>query len=164
MHTVSGMKIQSFSLKNSNEYLWVYYQAKREHCQDPTSLRLYLLSSSQRWILIWSFELILTTFCCQGYGLCGSHVQLWELDSKEGRAPKNWTFQTMVLGKILKNPLESKEMKPVNLKGDQSWILFGRTLKLQYFGHLMWTAESLEKTLILRKIEGRRRTGWQRMR
>ena len=118
MHTISGMKIQSFSLKSSNEYLWIYYQAKREHCQNPTSLQLYLLSSSQRWILTWSFELILTTFCHQGYGFSGSHVQLWELDNKEGRAPKNWTSRTVVLDKILKNLLESKEMKPVNLKGN----------------------------------------------
>ena len=50
-----------------------------------------------------------------------------ELDHKEGRAPKNWCFQTVVLEKILESPLDSKEIKPVNLKGNQPWILTGRT-------------------------------------
>ena len=58
----------------------------------------------------------------------------------------------MVLEKILESPLDSKEIKPVHPKGNQSWILIGRTelkLKLQYFGHLMWRTDSLEKTLML---------------
>ena len=57
--------------------------------------------------------------------------------------------------------------KPVHSKGDQSWVFFGRImlkLKLQYFGHLMWRVDSLEKTLMLGGIRGRRRRGWQRMR
>ena len=52
----------------------------------------------------------------QGYGLPSGHVQLWELDDKEGRALKNWCFQIVVLEKILESPLESKEIKPVNPK------------------------------------------------
>ena len=52
---------------------------------------------------------------------------MWELDHKEGRVPKNWCFQTVVLEKTLESPLDSKEIKPVNLKGNQSWIFFGRT-------------------------------------
>ena len=63
----------------------------------------------------------------QGYGLYSSHVQMWELDNKEGRAPKNWCFWTVVLEKTLESPLESKEIKSVNLKENQPWILFGRT-------------------------------------
>ena len=62
--------------------------------------------------------------------------------------------------------MDSKEIKQVNAKGNQPWIFFGRTdaeLKFQYFGHLMETADSLEKTLMLEKTEGRRRRG-QRMR
>ena len=55
------------------------------------------------------------------------HVWMWELDNKEGRALKNWCFWTVVLEKTLKNPLESKDIKPVNLKGNQPWILFERT-------------------------------------
>ena len=65
------------------------------------------------------------------------------------------------------SPLDCKEIQPVHPKGDQSWIFIGRTdtkLKLQYFGHLTWRADSLEKTLMLGKIEGRRRRGRQRMR
>ena len=52
---------------------------------------------------------------------------MWMLDNKEGRAPKNWCFQTVVLEKILESPLEGKEIKPVNLKGNLPCILFGRT-------------------------------------
>ena len=60
-----------------------------------------------------------------------------------------------------------KEIQPVRSKGDQSWVFFGRNdvkLKLQYFGHLMQRVDSLEKTLMLEGIGGRRRRGWQRMR
>ena len=63
----------------------------------------------------------------QGYGLPSNHIWIWELDNKEGRAPKNWCFQIVVLEKTLESRLESKEVKPVNLKGYQHWILFGRT-------------------------------------
>ena len=72
----------------------------------------------------------------------------------------------MVLEKTLESPLDCKEIQPVHSKGDQSWVFIGRLilkLKLQYFGHLMQRADSFEKTLILGKIEGRRR-GRQRMR
>ena len=92
---------------------------------------------------------------------------MWELDQKEGWAPKIWCFQTVVLEKTLESPLDSKEIKPVNPKGNQPLIFVARLmlkLKLQYFGYLMWRADSLEKILILGKIEGRRRGGQQRMR
>ena len=72
----------------------------------------------------------------------------------------------MVLEKSHESPLDSKEIKPVNLQGDQPWYsLEGLMLKLklQYFGYLMQRANSLEKTLMLGKTEGRRRRGWQRM-
>ena len=95
------------------------------------------------------------------------NVWMWGLDHKEGWMLKNWSFWTLVLEKTLENSLDSKEIKPVNPKGNQPWVFIGRTdvkLKLQYFGHLMWGANSLEKTLILGKIEGRRRRGQQRMR
>ena len=73
----------------------------------------------------------------------------------------------MVLEKTLESPLDCKEIQPVHPKGDQSWVCIGRMmskLKLQYFGHLLRRADSLEKTLMLGKIEGRRRRGRQRMR
>jgi len=80
---------------------------------------------------------------------------------------KNWCFWTVVLEKTLESPLDCKEIQPVHPKGNQSWIFIGRLmlkLKLQYFGHLMWRTDSLEKTLMLGKIESRRRRGRQRMR
>ena len=72
-----------------------------------------------------------------------------------------------MLEKTLESPLDCKELQPVNPKGDQSWcslegLMF--KLKLQYFGHLMGRTDSFEKTLMLGKIEGRRRRGRQRMR
>ena len=73
----------------------------------------------------------------------------------------------VVLEKTLESPLDYKEIQPVHPKGNQSWIfLEGLMLKLkcQYFGHLMRRTDSFEKTLMLGKIEGRRRRGWQRMR
>ena len=63
----------------------------------------------------------------QSYGLPSGHVQLWDWDHKEGRMPKNCCFWTMVLEKTPQSPLDSKEIKPVNLKGDQPWIVTGRT-------------------------------------
>ena len=73
----------------------------------------------------------------------------------------------MVLEKTLESPLACKEIQPVHSEGDQSWVsLEGQMLKLklQYFGHLMQRVDSLEKTLMLGGIGGRRRTGEQRMR
>ena len=92
---------------------------------------------------------------------------MWQLDYKESWALKNWCFWTAVLEKTLESPLESKEIQPVHPKGNQSWIFIEGLmpkLKLQYFGHLMWRTDSPEKTLMLGKIEGRRKRGWQRMR
>ena len=71
----------------------------------------------------------------------------------------------MVLEKTPESPLDSNEIKPVNLKGNQpEYLVEGLMLKLQYFGYLMRTANSLEKSLMLRKVESRRRRGYQRMR
>ena len=90
---------------------------------------------------------------------------MWELDHKEGWAPENWRFRTVVLEKSLESPLDSKEIKPANSKGNQPWIFFGRTdAVVEYFGHLMRRADSLEKILMLGKTEGRRRRGWQQIR
>ena len=73
----------------------------------------------------------------------------------------------MVLEKTLESPLDCKEIQPVHSEGDQPWDFFGRMmlkLKLQYFGHLMRRVGSLEKTLMVGGIGGRRRRGRQRMR
>ena len=101
--------------------------------------------------------------CSQGYGLPSGHVQLWELDHKEGRMPKNWYFWTVVLDNTPESPLDSKEVKTVNLP---KYSLEGLMLKLklQYSGHLMRMEYSLGKSLMLGKTEGRRRREHQRMR
>ena len=65
--------------------------------------------------------------CSQGHGLPSGHVWLWELDHKEGRMLKNWCLQTVVQEKTPESPLDSKEIEPVNLKGDEPWIFIGRT-------------------------------------
>ena len=73
----------------------------------------------------------------------------------------------MVLEKTLESPLDCKEIQPVHSKGDQPWDFFGRNdakVKLQYFGYFMRRVDSLEKTLMLRGIGGKRRRGRQRMR
>ena len=73
---------------------------------------------------------------------------------------KNWCFGTVVLEKILESLLDGTEIKSVNPKGNQSEYSLERLkLKLQYFGHLMRRTDSLEKTLMLGKIEGKRRRG-----
>ena len=93
---------------------------------------------------------------------------MWELHYKESWAPKNWCFFTAVLEKTLESPLDCKEIQPVHPRGNQSWIFIGRTDAeaeiLILCGHLMGRTDSLEKTLMLGKIEGRRRRGQQRMR
>ena len=76
----------------------------------------------------------------QGYGLSSSHAQTWELDNKEGRVPKNWCFRTMVPEKTLESPLESKEIKLVNLKGNQPLILFVRTVA-EAEAPILWTPD-----------------------
>ena len=103
----------------------------------------------------------------QSYGFSSSHVWIWELDHKEGWTPNNWCFWTVVLEKTLVSPMDCKEIQTVYPKGNQSSkLLEGLMLKLkcQYFGHLMQRANSLENTLMLDKIESRRRRGQQRMR
>ena len=93
----------------------------------------------------------------QSFGFSSSDIWMWELDYKESWALKNWCFWTVMLEKTLESPLGYK-FNPVNPKGNQSWIfILMLKLKLQYFGYLMWRIDSLEKTLMLGKIEGRRR-------
>ena len=103
----------------------------------------------------------------QSYGFSSSHVWMWEFYHKESWVLKNWCFWTVVLEKTLESPLDCKEIKPVHSKENQSWIFIGRTdaeAEAPYFGHLMWRTDSLEKILMLEKIEGRRRRGQRRMR
>ena len=92
---------------------------------------------------------------------------MWELDYKESRALKNWCFWPVVLEKTLENPLDCMEIQPVNLKGNQSWMFIGRT-DAEAKAPVLWPPDVknwfIKKTLMLGRIEGRRRRGWQRMR
>ena len=102
----------------------------------------------------------------QNYAFSSSHVWIRELNTKEGWIWKNWCFWNVMLEKTLENPLDSKETKTTNPKGNIPWIFIGRTDtegEAQILGHLKRRADSLGKTLMLGKIKGRRR-GQQRMR
>ena len=92
---------------------------------------------------------------------------MWELDCEESWAPKNWCFWTVVLEKTLESPLDCKKIQPVHSKGDQPWVFFGRNnAKAETL--VLWPPHAkswlIEKTLILGRIEDRRRRGQQRMR
>ena len=95
-----------------------------------------------------------------------SHVQMWELNHKEGWPPKNQCFQNTLLEKTLQSPLDCKEIQSILKEINPEYSLEGLMLKLnlQYFGHLMPRADSLEKTLILEKTEGKRKREQQWMR
>ena len=95
----------------------------------------------------------------QRYGFSNSHIRLWELDHKECGVLKNWCFWIVVLEKTLERPLDCKENQPVNLKGNQPWILNRRTNAGAEAPILMQIASSLEKTLMLGKTESRGEEG-----
>ena len=92
---------------------------------------------------------------------------MWELDCEEGWAPKNWCLWTVVLEKTLDNLLDCKEIQPVHSEGDQPWDFFGRT-DAKAETPILWPpylrANSLENTLMLGGIGGRRRRGRQKIR
>ena len=102
----------------------------------------------------------------QSYGFSSSHVRMWELEHKEGWALMKLCFWTMVLENILESPLDSKEMKPVNLKGDQPWIFISGT-DVEAEAPILWLLD--EKSWLIGKdpdagkIKGKRRKGQQRM-
>ena len=102
----------------------------------------------------------------QIYGFSSGHVWMWELDYKESWAPKNWCFWTVVLEKTLESSFSWRRSNQSILKElSLGYSLEGLMLKLkfQYFGHLMQRTDSLEKTLMLGKTEGRREgddRGW----
>ena len=103
----------------------------------------------------------------QGYGFSSSHVWMWELDCEESWALKNWCFELWCWRRLLRVPWTARRSNQSILKEISPGISLEAMmlkLKLQYFGHLMWRVDSLEKTLLLGGIGGRRRRGWQRMR
>ena len=103
----------------------------------------------------------------QSYGFSSIHIWISQLDYKESWVPKNLYLWTMVLEKTLESPLDCKEIQTFRLKEmNLEYSLEGLMLKLkfQYFGHVIWRTDSFEKTLLLGKINDRRRRRWQRMR
>ena len=103
----------------------------------------------------------------QGYGLPSGHVQLWELDRKEDRERKIDAFELLCWRRLLRVPwtaMRSNQSTLREINPEHSLEALMLKLKLQHFGHLMWTADSLEKSLVLGKTEGRQRRGHQMMR
>ena len=103
----------------------------------------------------------------QNYGFSSSHVWMWKLDYKESWVLKNWCLWTVCWRRLLRVPWTTRRFNQSILKEiSPKYSLEGLMLKLklQYFGHLMWKTDSFEKTLMLGKIEGRRRRGRQRIR
>ena len=103
----------------------------------------------------------------QGYGFPSSHVRMWELDYKEGWAPRNLCFWTVVLEKPLESPLDCKEIQPVHPKGNQFWIFIGRT-DIEAETPILWSPD-VKNWLIWKgpdfgKDWRQRTRGWQRMR
>ena len=104
----------------------------------------------------------------QSYGFSSSHVWIWELDHKEGWRMKNWCFWIVMLEKTLESPLNCKEIKPVNPKGNQSWMFIGRT-DAEAEAPIIWPPDA-ESWLFGKKRRWcwerlkKRRRGWQRMR
>ena len=105
----------------------------------------------------------------QSYNFSNGHEWMWELDHKEGWVPKNWCFWTVVLEKTLENPLDSKEIKAVSPKRNQSWMFIGRT-DAEAETPVLWPPDA--KSWLITKVpdagkdqeEGGRRRGPQRMR
>ena len=106
-------------------------------------------------------------YASQSYGFSSSHVWMWEVDHKESWAPKIDAFELWCWRRLLRIPWPARRSNQSILKEiSPEYSLEGLMLKLklQSFGHLMWRTDSFEKTLMLGKIEGRRRRGWKRMR
>ena len=160
---------------NSENSGWLYFSGLQNHCRwwlQPWNEKMLApckksYDLSRQHMKKQGYYLASTGPSSQSYGFSSSPVWMWELDYKESWTPKNWCFWIVVMEKALESPLDSKESQSVHPKGNQSQCsLEGLMLKLklQYLGHLMQRTDSFEKTLILGKIEGGRRRGWQRMR
>ena len=107
---------------------------------------------------------MLWTIASQGYGFSCGHVWMWKLDCEEGWAPKNLCFWTVVLSRVPWTARRSNQsiLKEISPGCSSKGLML--KLKVQYFGHFMRRVDSLEKTLMLGGIEGRRRRGRERMR
>ena len=92
----------------------------------------------------------------QSYGFSRSQIRMWELDHREGWMPKNWCFQTVVLEETVESPLDSKEIKPVNPKGNQSWMFIGR-IDAEAEAPIIWSPDAKSQLI------GKRPWCWERL-
>ena len=150
---------------NSGNSGWFYFSGLQNHC------RWWLQPWNKKMLAPWkeSYDppsqhikkqihyFVNKGLSSQGYGFSSSHVCMWELDYKESWPQKNWYYWTVVLEQTLESPLVCKEIQLVHSKGDQPWVFIGRT-DIEAETPVL-RADSLEKTLMLGKIEGRRRRG-----
>ena len=132
----------------------------------PQSIQIHRDLRTTEHVLSWtevarlsSVLSILFSVYSQSYSFSSNHVWVGEWDHKEGWALMNWRFWTVVLEKTRDSPLDCKEIKPKEINLEYSLKGLMLKIKLQYFGHLMQRADSLEKILILGKIEGNREGG-----
>ena len=139
------VSIKEFGVVGSDTYTWGIKDfhkcwsgslAKRRLCLGPTCvINCTPLSALSFWVSefvsrnawLQQHHFANKDLCSQSYGFPNSSIRMWELDHEEGWAPKNWCFAIVVVEKTLESPLSSKEIKPVNRKGDQPWIFIGRT-------------------------------------
>ena len=153
------------------ESCWFSTKSSRSHIDRRKSERFYLLRSPTLQAdsltsappgnsSIFSAGQLNNLKCAHGFSR--SHVQIWELDHKEGWAPKNWCWKRLL--SVLWTARSSKQsiLKEINPEHSLEQLML--KLKLKSFGHLMWRADSLEKTLVLGKIEGRGRREQCKMR
>jgi len=136
-------------------------------CEIKRHLLLWRKAMTNLDSILKSRDITLPSQPSQSYGFSSSHVWMRELDYKESSALKYWFFWTVVLEKTHESPLDFKEIQPVHPKGNQSWIFIERTdaeAETPKFDDLIGRSDSLEKTLILGKIEGGRKRGWQKIR
>ena len=160
---------------NSGNSVWLCFSGLQNHCRgwlqpwNKKTLTPWMESYDQprRPIKKQTHYFANKSPSSQSYGFSSSHVWMWDLDCKESWALKNWFFWTVMLEMTLESPLDCKESNQIILKEISPEYSFeGQMLKLklQYFGHLMQRIDSFEKILMLGKIEGKKRRGWQRMR
>ena len=144
----------------------LYFLAPQNHC------RWWLQPRNQKMLISWEksfdqprqhIEKQRNYFANKAMVFPVVMYECWELDYKESWALKNWCFSTVVLQKTLESPLDCKEVQPGNPKGNSVLNIHWKEWCWSWNFHLMRRTDSLENTLMLGKIEGRRRRGWQRL-
>ena len=139
-----------------------------DECSHESKRRLLLGGKGMTNLdsILKSRDITLLTKVCLVKAMVFPVVMMWELDCTQSWVPKNWCFWTVVLEKTLHSPLDCKELKPFNPKGNQSWIFVGRT-DVEAETPIFWP--SVAKNWLIgedldTEKEGRKRRGWQRMR